>query len=343
MNNIITFKPKQITKRILSGLNNRAYDVIVSRFGLDGRPPKTLEKIGNQYGITRERVRQIENAALNSLRKSDSYAKEEDSFNELKRFVESIGGLISAEELLNKLTSDKEIQNHFNFYLVLSPIFYFRDEDDDFNDRWTTNPDLANKVEAGLSKFHEELSNDKIFSEEDLLKNLMSYLEDIPEDYQDDNYARSWLSISKCIGCNPLNEWGHISAPHIRLKGIKDYAHLVLRLHGSPLHFTEVAKKISETFKCKANPATCHNELIKDTNRFVIVGRGKYALREWGYRPGVVREVIFDILKKEGPLSKEEIIERVMKERFVEKNTIVVNLQNPKYFRRNRDGLFTIA
>jgi len=340
--NSLSFKPKQITKRILGALNDRAYDVVVSRFGLDGRDPKTLESIGNQYSITRERVRQIENAAMNSLRKSDAYAKEAGSFEELKDFIDSAGCLISADDLLNQLARDKESQNHFNFYLVLCPDFSFRSEDENFKERWTVDEDLADKIEAGLLKFHAWLSDDKILPEEDLIEHIMNHLKDLAPEYRKAAAARAWLSISKQVAANPLGEWGKNTAPHIRLKGIKDYAHLVLRRHGSPLHFTEVAKAVSETFGRKTNAATCHNELIKD-KRFVIVGRGKYALSEWGYRRGVVRDVIADIIKREGPLSREEIIDRVMKERFVEKNTIIVNLQNPKYFRKNREGLFVAA
>ena len=123
---------------------------------------------------------------------------------------------------------------------------------------------------------------------------------------------------------------------------MRDYAFLVIRKHGSPIHFKEVARIISEVFKKKAHIATCHNELIKDP-RFVLVGRGLYALSEWGYMSGVVKDVIRKILEKNGPLTKEEIINKVMKERYVKENTIAVNLQNSKYFKKNKDGKYIIA
>ena len=86
----------------------------------------------------------------------------------------------------------------------------------------------------------------------------------------------------------------------------------------------------------------CNNELIKD-DRFVLVGRGYYALKEWGYKAGVVRDVIKDILEKEGPLTKDEVVEKVLKERFLKKNTILVNLQNPLYFTRTEDGKYIVT
>ena len=115
-----------------------------------------------------------------------------------------------------------------------------------------------------------------------------------------------------------------------------------MRRHGSPMHFREVAKAIGETFDRDAHVATTHNELIKD-GRFVLVGRGIYALKEWGYTEGVVKDVIRAILKKEGPLNKDQVIDRVMKERYLKKNTILVNLQNSKYFKKLKDGRYALA
>jgi RNA polymerase sigma factor (sigma-70 family) len=49
-------------------LNPRMKHVVLRRFGLDGRPPQTLEEVGQDLGITRERVRQLETRALRELR-----------------------------------------------------------------------------------------------------------------------------------------------------------------------------------------------------------------------------------------------------------------------------------
>lgn len=105
------------------------------------------------------------------------------------------------------------------------------------------------------------------------------------------------------------------------------------------MHFVEVAKAIAKSFNKKAHPATCHNELIKD-KRFVLVGRGLYALAEWGYTKGIVADVIRTLLEKEGPLTKEEVVSKVLKERHVKENTIIVNLQNPKFFKKDKSGKY---
>ena len=105
-----------------------------------------------------------------------------------------------------------------------------------------------------------------------------------------------------------------------------------------PLHFTAVAQGISQD----ALPQTVHNELIKD-QRFVLVGRGLYALEEWGYSPGVVREVIAKEMKKvERPITREEVIKKVLLQRQVKPNTILLNLTNKKYFIKNSQGKYFI-
>ena len=167
-------------------------------------------------------------------------------------------------------------------------------------------------------------------------------MKDLANEYKNDEMAKRWLSMSKTISKNPLGEWGRATSPNIRTRGVKDYAYLIMRRHGSPMHFKEVADAISKTFSKKIHYATCHNELIKDS-RFVLVGRGMYALSEWGYKAGIARDVIKDILKREGPMSKEDVIEKVNKERYFKKNTILVNLVNPKYFKKNKQGLYIVV
>ena len=171
---------------------------------------------------------------------------------------------------------------------------------------------------------------------------FLDHLKEVSEDYKNDEVVRRWLSLSKKIGKNSLGEWGKSKSSNINAKGMRDYAFLVIRKHGSPIHFREVASSIEKIFKKKAHVATTHNELIKDP-RFVLVGRGLYALAEWGYMSGVVKDVIRKILEKEGPLTKEQVIDRVLKERYVKENTILVNLQNLKHFKKDKQNKYNVA
>jgi DNA-directed RNA polymerase delta subunit len=186
------------------------------------------------------------------------------------------------------------------------------------------------------------LNDDDLVPESEMVQNFLDHLKDVNEKYRNEEVAKRWLNISKNMSKNPLGEWGKSDSQNVKTKGIRDYAYLAMRKHGSPIHFRDIAKLIEKLFNKKAHIATTHNELIKD-KRFVLVGRGLYALTEWGYASGVVKEVIKKMIEKYGPLTKEEIIQRVMKERYVKENTILVNLQNSKFFKKDKDGRYTLG
>lgn len=339
----ITFKPKQVSKRLLSVLPDRNYDVIINRFGLgEDTEKKTLESIGKKYGITRERVRQIENFAINAIKKSDVFEKEQDTFGELHEAIDNLGAVVSEEDLLGHFSNDKSVQNHINFFLVLGEPFNKKNEDDHFKHRWSINDELADQIHTSLKKLYANLDDDAIVPESEIISNFFEHLKDISDKYKNEEIAKRWLSMSKVISKNHFGEWGKASSSNIKARGMRDYAYLVIRRHGSPMHFKEVADAISRVFSKDAHVATCHNELIKD-KRFILVGRGLYALSEWGYKQGVVRDVIREILKREGPMSREDIVARVLKERYVKENTITVNLQNGSHFKKNKNGLYLAA
>src|SRR5580704_15519969 len=55
---------------LLEVLDDRERKIIFQRFGLDGGKPKTLEEVGKKFGVTRERIRQLQNIALAKLRRA---------------------------------------------------------------------------------------------------------------------------------------------------------------------------------------------------------------------------------------------------------------------------------
>jgi DNA-directed RNA polymerase delta subunit len=102
------------------------------------------------------------------------------------------------------------------------------------------------------------------------------------------------------------------------------------------MHFSKIAESIKDSsFKRKdVTTQAIHNELIKDS-RFVLIGRGIYALNSWGFSRGTVADIITDVLKKSSePLHRDEIVKRVLKSRQVKETTILLNLQSKDQFKR---------
>jgi len=335
-----SFDSAVIVNRLLATTSERARDVLVRRFGLGVNPEReTLEAIGDRFGITRERVRQIEAAGLDAIRASKAFKEARGVFEELADYIESLGAIVPEETLLSTLGKDEKSSNRFRFFLMVDSAFFRERETNDFLARWHVDSATAKRIHDALSKLYLSLSDEEVISEGELLDRFLDELKDVNDAYKNEEVLKRWLSLSKHIGSNPLAQWGRTTTPAIRVKGVRDYAYLAVKRHGEPMHFSEVAKAIGTLFSKKAHIATTHNELIKDP-RFVLVGRGLYALTEWGYTPGVVRDVIRETLEREGPMKKDEIIKHVKKARFVKDNTILVNLNDSRYFKRLKDGRY---
>lgn len=338
---MLSFSPKTVSKDLLVGLSDRSRTVLVDRFGLNGGEGRTLDAIGKQYSVTRERIRQIENHGIAHVRNSDAYMRHTEELNELKKHIQSLGSVVSQDTLLNAMAKNAQERNHLVFLLTVGHIFDTRREDNNFRTRWYVDEQLIEQIEQALDRLHRSIDQQTLITEDELLQTFTNYLKESGVRVRADDSLMHWLLISKRVGKNPLGEWGRTDSPHVRIKNTRDFAYLTLKRNGSPMHFTEVSRGIAELFDRKTHSATTHNELIKDS-RFILVGRGLYALKEWGYEPGVVRDVIRAILAREGSLTREEIVDRVKRERYVKDATIAVNLQH-SMFVRNSDGSYTLA
>lgn len=339
----LTYKPQQKTKVLIDAIDNeRARDVLVRRYGLSGDSPETLESVGQSYGITRERVRQIENHALKTIRKSEYYGAAADELRELAQVIEELGGIAAQNELLEILARKNDERQHVLFLLAVGDEFGRKKEGNEFVHHWYLDESKAHSVRKALENLYTALDDAIVLPEEEIISRYKEELNKESATRDEEEVLLRWLSLYKRIGRNPLGEWGKATSPSVHVKGMRDFAYLTLKRHGSPMHFSEVAQKVEELFGRKAHVATTHNELIKDP-RFVLVGRGLYALGEWGYAKGVVKDVIRQLLEEHGPLTKNEIIERVKRERYVKDNTIAVNLQDTSVFESLDDGRYALA
>ncbi len=183
----IIFNPKQVTKRLLGVLTDRAKDVVISRYGLGANTSKmTLEAIGKKYGITRERVRQIENYSIGNIRKSKEYTKEKKTFDELKLYVKQLGSVISEHDLLNHVSKDKGVQNHTHFLLVIGEDFKKEKEDEEFKHRWYVDAKLSERIHEALRKMYSNLSSTDIIPESDMVSAFLDHIKDVSEEYKNE-------------------------------------------------------------------------------------------------------------------------------------------------------------
>lgn len=335
-----SFDEGALVRRLLAAAPERARDVLVRRFGLGtAATHETLESIGSKLHITRERVRQIEAAGLDAIRASKAFKDARPAFESLLDHLKKLGAIVSEEALFATLGKSEKERNQFRFLLVVDSGFTRERETNEFLARWHVDAPTAKRIHEALTKLYGSLKDDEVVPESVLLDRFLEELKDVADAYKNEEVLKRWLELSKHINRNPLAEWGKTTAPAIRMKGIRDYAYLAIKRRGEPMHFSEVAEAIGALFSRKAHVATTHNELIKDP-RFVLVGRGLYALTEWGYKPGVVRDVIRETLEANGPMSKDDIIKHVRKARFVKDNTVLVNLNDLRYFKRLKDGRY---
>lgn len=163
-------------------------------------------------------------------------------------------------------------------------------------------------------------------------------------DYEHPDHIKAVASISKLLASlNGL--WGLAKWPTVNPRNIRDKIFVVLEAKKEPMHFSDIAEAISKSDFRRKNVTiqAIHNELIKDS-RFVLIGRGIYALSSWGYRKGTVADIITDILKEAGePLTREEIVKRVLHARKVKETTVLLNLQNKQLFDKVDKDSYTLA
>ncbi|NTW45621.1 MAG: hypothetical protein HGB18_01020 [Candidatus Moranbacteria bacterium] len=307
----------------------RTNDIVRARFGLSGAKPKTLEAIGKTYGITRERVRQILAGAFTSVKQR----REDPGFvavaERIEKAVRDRSGIVTVDDLFADLAGGSKAEaGALSFFLEC--VRNVREEREGKNrvrayavagfpfGEWEN---VHSAAVAVVKDAEGVLTEDEFFAA--AKKRGVGV---------DRKTFFGYLAVSSVVRRNPFGRWGLAESGEISPRGTREKAYLVLRMHGEPMHFKEIAKRIDEAGLQKrgrvTHPQTVHNELIKD-KKFVLVGRGLYALAEWGYEKGTVRDVITAILSRsKSPMSREAIIDEVLKVRTVKRSTIVINLNS---------------
>ncbi len=331
----------QAAKEILETIErDREREIVSRRFGLYDRK-ETLEQIGELLGITRERVRQLEKSVVSRLKASAE--KDLPHIKEVeKAFIDHLkdmGNVARIKDLSQKVSKENtpRDQAHVAFLSELAPNLSVVAENDDFHHS------------VGITEHH---NHDEI---KNLAEEIVAFIKDHGKPTEIDSVAKgigkhgpahseALAKTSKHLA-ELRGQWGLTKWPTVNPKNIRDKIYVVLQEKHEPMHFSEIAKAIRESdFKRRdVTVQAIHNELIKDS-RFVLIGRGIYALKEWGYKKGTVADIIIEVLKKEGgPLHRDEIVKRVLKLRQVKETTILLNLQGKPQFKRVAKATYDVA
>ncbi len=334
---------KQAVNDILGVIEqDREREIISRRFGLFDRK-ETLEQIGELLGITRERVRQLEKAILIRLKLASEEGKVpslKDAERTIVRHLSEKGRVARVQDATLAIAgegADALTRAHVGFIAELSPNLTVVNENDDYYHS------------IGIKEYGDE-KKVKAFVEE-IVKAIKEHGEPVTAEtlhtklnHEHPSHVAALASLSKKLA-HLRDNWGLVKWPTVNPKNIRDKIYVILAEDGKPMHFSEIAKHIKKSdFKRKdVTTQAIHNELIKD-KRFVLIGRGIYALNEWGYSKGTVADIITDVLKKAGePLHRDEIVKRVLKSRQVKETTILLNLQSKPQFKRVSKATYTLA
>ncbi len=328
----------QIYAKLTKGLSPKTKEIFNRRFGVKLARAETLESIGKSFKITRERVRQIEEVGFNFIRKNNKEALE-NVFGDLHSYFANKDGFKKEEIILEDL-GGKNQKPYVAFFLTMGDQFFRVCGKKDYHYFWSAMQETENRVKETLNSLVLDIKNHgKLLTKEELLLNFA------PKYNLTEESLASYLEISKKIQENKEGKLGLIDWPEIKPRGVKDKAFLVFKKHQKPLHFRQITSLIDELEynlpNKKTHPQTVHNELIKDA-RFVLVGRGTYALAEWGYVPGTIKDIITKVLNEKKLTRQEDIVKEVLAQRLVAKNTVLINLNNKKYFHKDSSGKYFI-
>lgn len=300
----------------------REKEILYARFGLESSP-KTLQAVGNKHNITRERVRQIVNGGLHKITAhcvSDGAKK---AINAIEDITKENGGYISFKSLTEKAAGgDLEQGNGIRFIANLSKKLEYVKNTNENVEGWRLKGVKLSQLREINKKSMEILKSEQKTMAAAQIAKITGNKEEL---------INAALSANNRVMQTVDKKWGLISWPEINPKSIRDKSRYVMKQHGKPIHYHDLSKKISDLGKKDVTKQSVHNELIKNSD-FILVGRGIYALSDWGYTPGIVEEVIVTILEEAGePLHKDIIITRVLERRIVKPSTILLNLQKTRF------------
>ncbi len=314
---------------VLSDMPERSRTIIAKRFGMTGRKPMTLQAIGNVYGITRERVRQIVQSGIQSARENAEDATAHAVRTRLITAMRKHHGIVLEEMLIAELAQgDAKEEGAVRFFIeTVADVDFVNTKKFPVSERVVMAHDFDIRTWHAIHATIKELlvENQRTYTSHHLYRTVQEM-----HDVRTHDMFVSYMTVSREIGRNPFDKWGLVTWDDISPRGVREKALLIMKERGKPMHFRDIAAAIDAAGLGKngkkSHPQTVHNELIRDKS-FVLVGRGVYAISSKNYVRGTVKDVIENVLANaQEPLTAQDVIDRVLKMRYVKPSTVRVNL-----------------
>lgn len=347
-----------VDEHILSRLEQQQIMVLKDRYGLWDGITETLEDISHKFNITRERVRQIQMKAENSLRRMlmpRLFATR--VLNQLKIFAheelkKTYGGIASIDDLENSIFKiDNDAQTVDIAYVMLREVFcadknplaeglvHCGNEvvvfDDETKGRYEK---ICSVTELAL------VSKGKPQSPEDLAQ-AVSRL--IPESVNPSFLKRCCELCPKtgldAVGKIGLKRWSHFNA-----KSLEQMMRSALAELGLPSHYSYITTKMNVLFPDRApfSDRSIHSRLSMHPDIFVWAGRrGTYALVDWGIKryPCIRDFLIQELRQAGGPILENELVSMgIAKYGYREASIRMTLAFQKRVFKKFPDGTYVL-
>ena len=151
---------KEPIDKALKTLTKQQHNIISLRYGLEGKEKLTLQEIADDYSLTRERIRQIQNFSLKKLGRNDCVHMLSSIVTHVESMLHKCGGVSDGESLcISCNLTTKVEQNYLRLLLDLSENFSLSPETGHIKSYWYVNDEDKKRTDHILNKLHKKFEN----------------------------------------------------------------------------------------------------------------------------------------------------------------------------------------
>ena len=332
---------------LLLGLQDIDKDVVRRRFGLHA-PKETLQEIGDDYGVTRERIRQIQNRAMDGITpKAKKHIIILSLSTKARQHLGKVG--VKREKTVTKDFArthniSEKGESLLAFLILLSEKLHHHEETNEMHSFISASEKQTRLAKHVLKKILAKFASnpEKTYTGAEVLSFVEKEIHKHIGVKAKEDELYDFLRILKPIGRNPFGQFGLLDHNQITPSSLAHKILYLLENQGKPMHFNEIFQSLkgmdeindeflSNRWKKNYNRSSIQNHLIMNPE-FVWIGRGTYALKKWGYKEGNVFDRMVELVKKNKSIQKEKLYELLSVEKQFSKITFEVYIRNKKYF-----------